>query len=85
MNTNTEIKRVGRSGQISLGKRYAGKTLRLERFSSKAESGRNLVAVLRAKPRFLAAVSEAADVVSWPQQFSAYGARLKPMKRQRRN
>jgi hypothetical protein len=28
----TEIKRVGRSGQISLGKRYAGKTLRLERF-----------------------------------------------------
>lgn len=29
---NTEVKRVGRSGQISLGKRYAGKTLRLERF-----------------------------------------------------
>jgi len=28
----TEIKRIGRSGQISLGKRYAGKTLRLERF-----------------------------------------------------
>jgi hypothetical protein len=28
----TEFKRVGRSGQISLGKRYAGKTLRLERF-----------------------------------------------------
>src|SRR5712692_3208830 len=28
-----EIKVVGRSGQISLGKRYAGKTLRLERFS----------------------------------------------------
>ena len=28
----TEVKRVGRSGQISLGKRYAGKTLRLERF-----------------------------------------------------
>ena len=27
----TEIKVVGRSGQISLGKRYAGKTLRLER------------------------------------------------------
>ena len=26
-----EIKVVGRSGQISLGKRYAGKTLRLER------------------------------------------------------
>ena len=25
---STEIKRVGRSGQISLGKRYAGKTLR---------------------------------------------------------
>jgi hypothetical protein len=29
----TEVKRVGRSGQISLGKRYAGKTLRLERFN----------------------------------------------------
>jgi|SRR5206468_2609847 len=28
---STEIKVVGRSGQISLGKRYAGKTLRLER------------------------------------------------------
>lgn|SRR5262245_11168140 len=26
-----EIKMVGKSGQISLGKRYAGKTLRLER------------------------------------------------------
>jgi hypothetical protein len=29
--TRTEIKVVGKSGQISLGKRYAGKTLRLER------------------------------------------------------
>ena len=28
---SVEIKVVGRSGQISLGKRYAGKTLRLER------------------------------------------------------
>jgi len=27
----TEIKTVGKSGQISLGKSYAGKTLRLER------------------------------------------------------
>ena len=27
-----EIKVVGKSGQISLGKSYAGKTLRLERF-----------------------------------------------------
>ena len=27
-----EIKVVGRSGQISIGKHYAGKTLRLERF-----------------------------------------------------
>ena len=27
----SEIKVVGKSGQISLGKRYAGKTLRLER------------------------------------------------------
>ena len=30
--SNTEVKTVGKSGQISLGKRYAGKTLRLERF-----------------------------------------------------
>ncbi len=29
--TEFEIKVVGKSGQISLGKRYAGKTLRLER------------------------------------------------------
>jgi hypothetical protein len=29
-----EIKMVGKSGQISLGKRYAGKTLRLERFNN---------------------------------------------------
>jgi hypothetical protein len=28
---STEIKVVGKSGQISLGKRFAGKTLRLER------------------------------------------------------
>lgn len=28
-----EIKRVGKSGQISLGKSYAGKTLRLERLA----------------------------------------------------
>jgi hypothetical protein len=27
----TELKRIGKSGQLSLGKRYAGKTLRLER------------------------------------------------------
>ena len=29
---STEVKIVGRSGQISLGKRFAGKMLRLERF-----------------------------------------------------
>ena len=29
----TEVKAVGRSGQISLRKRYAGKMLRLERFN----------------------------------------------------
>jgi hypothetical protein len=28
-----EIKVVGKSGQVSLGKHYAGKTLRLERFN----------------------------------------------------
>ncbi|HKH43772.1 MAG TPA: hypothetical protein VKM72_03820 [Thermoanaerobaculia bacterium] len=31
--TSTEIKTVGKSGQISLGKGYAGKTLRLQRQS----------------------------------------------------
>lgn len=30
--SQAELKVVGRSGQISIGKRYAGKTLRLERF-----------------------------------------------------
>lgn len=29
--TSTELKTVGRSGQISLGKSFAGKTLRLQR------------------------------------------------------
>src|ERR1700747_3587206 len=31
-NAHEEIKVVGKSGQISLGKNYAGKTLRVERF-----------------------------------------------------
>jgi len=31
MSTTTDLKIVGKSGQISLGKSYAGKTLRLER------------------------------------------------------
>jgi hypothetical protein len=31
--TEAEIKVVGKSGQVSLGKRYAGQTLRLERFN----------------------------------------------------
>jgi hypothetical protein len=31
LDQQVEIKVVGKSGQISLGKRYAGKTLRLER------------------------------------------------------
>jgi hypothetical protein len=30
---STELKTVGSSGQISLGKKYAGKTLRLDRFA----------------------------------------------------
>jgi len=30
--SKSEIKVVGKSGQISLGKRFAGKTLRLQRF-----------------------------------------------------
>lgn len=30
---HSEVKTVGRSGQISLGKRFAGKTLRMERFT----------------------------------------------------
>ena len=32
-NQRAEIKTVGKSGQISLGKSYAGKTLRIERFA----------------------------------------------------
>ena len=42
----TEVKRVGRSGQISLGKRYAGKTLRLERF----EDGRIVLTAVAMVP-----------------------------------
>ena len=41
-----EIKRVGRSGQISLGKGYAGKTLRLERF----KDGRIVLTAVRMVP-----------------------------------
>jgi hypothetical protein len=41
-----EIKVVGKSGQISLGKRYAGKTLRLERF----DDGRIVLTVVRMVP-----------------------------------
>ncbi len=37
---------VGRSGQISLGKRYAGKTLRLERFGD----GRIVLTAVRMVP-----------------------------------
>ena len=42
----TEVKVVGRSGQISLGKRYAGKTLRLERFGD----GRIVLTAVRMVP-----------------------------------
>jgi len=41
-----EIKVVGESGQISLGKRYAGKTLRLERL----RDGRILLTAVRMVP-----------------------------------
>jgi hypothetical protein len=41
-----EIKVVGKSGQISLGKRYAGKTLRLERF----DDGRIVLTAVRMVP-----------------------------------
>jgi len=41
-----EIKVVGASGQISLGKRYAGKTLRLERFND----GRIVLTAVRMVP-----------------------------------
>jgi hypothetical protein len=41
-----EIKLVGKSGQISLGKRYAGKTLRLERFGD----GRIVLTAVRMVP-----------------------------------
>lgn len=42
----TEIKVVGKSGQISLGKSYAGKTLRLERF----EDGRIVLTAVAVVP-----------------------------------
>ncbi len=41
-----EIKVVGKSGQISLGKRYAGKMLRLERF----KDGRIVLTAVRMVP-----------------------------------
>jgi hypothetical protein len=41
-----ELKVVGQSGQISLGKRYAGKTLRLERF----EDGRIVLTAVTMVP-----------------------------------
>ena len=44
--SSTEIKVVGKSGQISLGKRYAGKTLRLERFGE----GRIVLTAVRMVP-----------------------------------
>jgi hypothetical protein len=44
--TGAEIKVVGESGQISLGKRYAGKMLRLERF----EDGRMVLTSVRMVP-----------------------------------
>jgi len=44
--TGAEIKVVGESGQISLGKRYAGKMLRLERF----KDGRMVLTAVRMVP-----------------------------------
>ena len=46
LSLGTEVKVVGRSGQISLGKRYAGKILRLERF----EDGRVVLTAVRMVP-----------------------------------
>ena len=44
--SGAEVKVVGKSGQISLGKRYAGKTLRLER----REDGSILLTAVRVVP-----------------------------------
>ena len=44
--SGTEIKVVGKSGQISLGKRYAGQTLRLERLGD----GRIVLTAVRMVP-----------------------------------
>jgi len=46
VSNGTEIKVVGQSGQISLGKRYAGKTLRLERL----RNGRIVLTAVRMVP-----------------------------------
>lgn len=43
---SSELKTVGKSGQISLGKNYAGKTLRLERF----EDGRIVLTTVAMVP-----------------------------------
>jgi len=43
---DAEIKVVGKSGQISIGKRYAGRTLRLERFND----GRIVLTAVRMVP-----------------------------------
>jgi hypothetical protein len=43
---SSEFKTVGTSGQISLGKRYAGKTLRLDRF----EDGRIVLTAVAMVP-----------------------------------
>ena len=66
-----EIKRVGRSGQISLGKGYAGKTLRLERF----KDGRIVLTAVRMVPE--------SQIGPWPcrsriEQGLAWAAGTKP-------
>jgi hypothetical protein len=68
-----EIKRVGRSGQISLGKRYAGKTLRLERF----KDGRIVLTAVRMVPESQLWTLAEPDR-SRIEQGLAWAARTKP-------
>ena len=68
-----EIKVVGSSGQISLGKRYAGKTLRLERF----KDGRIVLTAVRMVPESQLWTLEEPDR-SRIQRGLAWAAETKP-------
>ena len=69
----TELKTVGKSGQISLGKSYAGKTLRLERF----DDGRIVLTAVAMVPETQLWTLEEPDF-SRIQRGLAWAARTSP-------